>query len=117
VDRPPFPLSEGTSFFFTPQAHGALVERPDGSRSPTGVRYVLPDSARLPAGSRVALRSYEPSRGWYTYGSGTVSSDRTQILPDPGVRFRRVMCVYVLMTSAASGKVLGRLLAFLSRSS
>ncbi len=23
VDRPPFPLPEGTTFFFTPQTHGA----------------------------------------------------------------------------------------------
>src|SRR5262249_5124390 len=42
VDRPPFPLPDGAKFSFTPQTHSALVERPDGSASPSGVRFVMP---------------------------------------------------------------------------
>jgi hypothetical protein len=37
VDRPPFPLPEGTQMFFTPQVHGAKVESVKGDES-AGVR-------------------------------------------------------------------------------
>ena len=66
VDRPPFPLPEGTKFFFTPQAHGAHVLKPDGTRSPKGVRMILPNVAGLPAGLRLDLWSYEMvHHGWH----------------------------------------------------
>src|SRR5215467_6035797 len=96
VDRPPFPLPPGASFSFTPQAHGALVQRPGGTPNPTGVRIVLPNVDGLPPGTRVALQSYEPARNWYVYGHGLVSADGTQIVPDAGVEFHRVTCYFTL---------------------
>ncbi|HLC42259.1 MAG TPA: RHS repeat-associated core domain-containing protein [Methylomirabilota bacterium] len=97
VDRAPFPLPEGTQFFFTPQAHGALVQRPDGSPSPDGVRFILPNVEGLASGVRTNLTGYDAQKdGWYVYGQGTVSRDGTQIIPDPGVEFHRVTCVFIL---------------------
>ena len=96
IDRPPFPLPPGATFSFTPQAHGALVQRPDGTPSPTGVRFILPNVNGLPPGTRVALQSYEPARKWYGYGLGLVSADGMQIVPDAGVEFHRVTCYFTL---------------------
>jgi RHS repeat-associated protein len=93
VDRPPFPLPEGTHFFFTPQAHGAEVLRPDGTRSPKGVRMIMPNPARLAGGLRLDLWSYETGHhGWYVYGQATVARNERQIIPDPGVEFFIVRC-------------------------
>jgi YD repeat-containing protein len=96
VDRPPFPLPKGATFSFTPQAHGALVQRPDGTLNPIGVRFILPNVDGLPPGTRVALQSYEPGKQWSTYGQGLVSADGTQIVPEAGVEFHRVTCYLTL---------------------
>src|SRR5262245_41667506 len=97
VDRPPFPLPPGSTFLFTPQGHGSKVLRADGTPSPTGVRFILPNVDHLPAGARVALTHYDYYRGgWTTYGYGTVSADGSQIVPDPGVEFKRVGCIVPL---------------------
>jgi RHS repeat-associated protein len=96
VDRPPFPLPKGASFSFTPQAHGALVQRPDGTPNATGVRFILPNVDGLPPGTRVALQSYEPGKQWFVYGHGLVNADGTQIVPDAGVEFHRVTCYFTL---------------------
>jgi hypothetical protein len=79
VDRPPFPLPEGAKFSFTPQTHSARVQRPDGSPSPTGVRFILPNVEQLPAGTRLDLWTYDTQQRWYSYGQGTVSADGRQI--------------------------------------
>jgi hypothetical protein len=93
VDRPPFPLPDGTNFFFTPQAHGAQVLRPDGTKSPKGVRMIMPNPAGLAAGMRLDLWSYETNHhGWYVYGQGTVARSERQVIPDPGVEFFVVRC-------------------------
>ncbi len=92
VDRPPFPLPKGATFSFTPQAHGALVQRPDGTPNPTGVRFILPNPEGLAPGTRVALQSYEPGTQWFIYGYGLVSADGAQIVPEAGVEFHRVTC-------------------------
>ncbi len=101
IDRPPFPLPKGATFFFTPQAHGALVQRPDGAPNPTGVRFILPNPDGLPPGTRVALQSYEPGKQWFTYGQGLVSADGTQIVPEAGVEFHRVTCALTLGSPVA----------------
>jgi hypothetical protein len=92
VDRTPFPLPPGTTFFYTPQGHGAQVQLPDGTPSPRGVSFLLPNLDQLSPSSRVALQTSTPSRGWYVYGYGTVSADGQQILPDPGLEMHRVLC-------------------------
>ncbi|MBI1728961.1 MAG: Ig-like domain-containing protein [Candidatus Rokubacteria bacterium] len=96
VDRPPFPLPRGATFAFTPQTYGALVQQPDGTPNPAGVRIILPNVDGLPAGTRVGLQSYEPAKGWFVYGEGMVSADGTQIIPDAGVEFHRVTCFFSL---------------------
>ncbi|MBF8290987.1 MAG: hypothetical protein HW391_1955, partial [Chloroflexi bacterium] len=96
VDRPPFPLPQGSTFSFTPQAHGALVQQPDGTPNSEGVRIILPNVDGLPAGTQVGLQSYEPAKGWFVYGQGVVSVDGTQIIPDAGVEFHRVTCFFPL---------------------
>jgi RHS repeat-associated protein len=112
VDRPPYPLPPGTTFFFTPQGHGAQVLRADGTPNPTGVRIILPNADHLPAGARVDLTHYNYYRGgWSTYGQGTVSDDGRQIVPDPGVEFKRLGCAFSLgPDSAAGGAILAGLL-------
>lgn len=103
VDRPPYPLPPGTTFFFTPQGHGAQVVRTDGAASPAGVRIVLPNVDRLPSGTRLELTHYSYYRGgWTTYGEGVVSADGRQIVPDPGAEFKRLGCAHVLGPDQAS---------------
>jgi RHS repeat-associated protein len=103
VDRPPFPLPEGTMFFFTPQAHGAAVVRPDGTRSPKGVRMIMPNPTGLPAGLRLDLWSYETGHhGWHVYGQGTVTRDERQVVPDAGVEFFVVKCA---LNMGATGSI------------
>ena len=97
VDRPPHPLPPGTTFFFTPQGHGAQLVRADGTPSPIGIRMTLPNVDHLPPGTRVDLTHYNYYRGgWTTYGQGSVSDDGRQLVPDPGVEFKRLGCAYVL---------------------
>jgi RHS repeat-associated protein len=103
VDRPPYPLPPGTTFFFTPQGHGAQVLRADGAPSPAGVRIILPNVDQLPPGTRLELTHYSYYRGgWTTYGEGAVSTDERQIVPDPGVQFKRLGCAHVLGPDQAS---------------
>src|SRR5262249_58191579 len=112
VARPPFPLPPGATFPSTPQAHAALVQRPDGTPNPTGVRFLLPNVDSLPPGTRVALQSYEPARKWYVYGHGLVSADGTQIVPEAGVEFHRGTCYFTLGLPSNfnfAAAVLGRL--------
>jgi RHS repeat-associated protein len=97
VDRPPYPLPEGTRFFFTPQSHGALVVRPDGSRSAEGVRFILPNRAGLAPGMRVDLPMYDTEKdGWYILGLGRVARDGTRVIPDPDAQIFRFACVNTL---------------------
>src|SRR5438034_3428149 len=90
-DRAPIPTPMGATLVFTPQAHGALVLRPDGTPSSVGVRMIVPNVDGLPAGARVTLWSYSAWQGgWYTYGRGTVSADGRQVVPDAGGDLKRV---------------------------
>src|SRR5206468_5315006 len=68
-----------------------------GTPSPLGVRMILPNHDQLPAGTRLALWSYDAWQGgWYTYGHGTVSADARQIVPDAGVDLKRVTCYFTI---------------------
>lgn len=96
VDRPPFPLPEGAKYSFTPQTHSAVVERPDGTASPVGVRFIMPNPENIAPGTRLDLWTYDAKNRWYSYGQGTVSPDGAQIVPDAGVEFHAVTCFFIL---------------------
>jgi RHS repeat-associated protein len=102
TERPPFPVPEGTKFLWTPQAHGAQVLKADGTPSTVGVRFIVPNMEGHPAGGRVDLWGHSVQKGWYVYGQGTVSADGKQIVPDPGVQFLRVTCIYLGQTPSHS---------------
>ena len=107
VEQPPFPVPDGATFLWTPQTHGALVTRPDGTPSAVGVRFILPNIDGFPAGRRVALQGYSVTKGWYVYGHGTVSADGKQIVPDPGVQFQRVTCIFLATTPTWEARIPG----------
>jgi hypothetical protein len=61
------------------------TEFPKGIR-PKGARLIYPNYTNEPAGQRLDFWQYDSEeRGWYVYGQGTVTADRSQIAPDPGV--------------------------------
>jgi RHS repeat-associated protein len=81
VDRPPFPLPRFLSWptYFTVQPGGAYASK--------GAQIIYPNYANIPAHQRVDFWNYDPhGKGWFVYGHGTVTADRRQIVPDPGVR-------------------------------
>jgi RHS repeat-associated protein len=98
VDRPPFPLPAGVNdgLLFTLQLHGARVEGLNGEKRP-GMRIIFPNYQNLPAGDRVDFWNYDPAGvGWYLYGHGTVTSDRKQVVPDPGVGLQSMYCISLM---------------------
>jgi RHS repeat-associated protein len=81
VDRPPFPLPIGVTvpLYFTIQPGGAYLSKP--------AQLIYPNYTHLPPGQRVPFWNYDPDkRGWYVYGSGTVTPDATQVVPDDDTR-------------------------------
>ncbi|HKZ80773.1 MAG TPA: RHS repeat-associated core domain-containing protein [Pyrinomonadaceae bacterium] len=99
VDRPPFPLPPGVTdgLLYTLQLHGARVEGPNGEKRP-GLRIIFPNYQNLPAGARVDFWNYDSSGvGWYLYGRGTVTPDRRQVVPDPGVELQSMYCVSIMV--------------------
>jgi RHS repeat-associated protein len=81
VDRPPSPLPgfQTIPLYFTIQPGRAYLSK--------GAQIVYPNWTHLAPGQRVAFWNYDAhDRGWYIYGHGSVTSDGSQIVPDPGVR-------------------------------
>ncbi|HEX2269132.1 MAG TPA: kelch repeat-containing protein, partial [Pyrinomonadaceae bacterium] len=100
ADRTPFPLPQGVTdaLVFTLQLHGARIEGPKGEKRP-GLRIVYPNHLNYPAGHRVEFWNYEPAgTGWYKYGHGTVTADRSQVIPDPGVELQNMHCLSMMVT-------------------
>jgi len=87
LDRGPMPKPADIDipFMFTTQPGGSKVEG-------NGIRIVFPNPTGLPVGARVKFWKPEPDPGWFVYGQGTVSSDGSQIIPDPGVAIYRLSC-------------------------
>jgi RHS repeat-associated protein len=82
VDRPPFPLPAGvtTPVYFTVQPGGSYV-------FPDGAQIVYPNTTHLAPRTRVDFWDYDADdKGWYIYGTGRVTANGKQIVPDPGVR-------------------------------
>ena len=88
VDRPPFPLAKNVEVpvYFTAQPGGTYVAAPGGA--PNGEWLVYPNYRNAIADQRVQFFHYDPDvRGWYVYGTGRVTPNATQVVPDPSTRF------------------------------
>ncbi|MFI6086071.1 RHS repeat-associated core domain-containing protein [Streptomyces sp. NPDC051217] len=82
IDRPPFPLPENgiVPVYFTVQPGGTYV-------FPKGAQIVYPNYTREAPGTRVKFLDYDPKKkGWHVYGTGEVSADGSQVLPDKKTR-------------------------------
>ena len=87
VDRPPFPLPTGIQIplYFTIQPGDAILEVNGDGNTIQGARLVYPNGSNAAPGVRTKFWKYGPANneGWYVYGFGTVTSDRTQIFQNP----------------------------------
>ncbi|GAA0809714.1 RHS repeat-associated core domain-containing protein [Spirilliplanes yamanashiensis] len=82
VDRAPFPIPPGSAVpvYFTVQPGGTFV-------FPDGAQVIYPNQHGLRPGAVVDFESYDPEgTGWHVYGTGTVSKDGRQIVPDGASR-------------------------------
>ena len=86
VDRPPFPLPGfQVPVYFTIQPGGAWLQGIT-STAAKGARLIYPNYGNELAGARGGFWNYDArEKGWYVYGMGTVTDDRKQVIPDPGV--------------------------------
>jgi RHS repeat-associated protein len=94
ANRTPLPLPDGVTprLLFSLQMHGATTQRADGKKAP-GLRIVYPNYGGIPAGTNVPLWDYDAAKGgWYIYGTGTVTKDGRQVVPDPGVELPGMHC-------------------------
>jgi RHS repeat-associated protein len=85
LDRTPFPLPfVKVPIYFTIQPGGAYIAMQN--KSYKGAQLIYPNTDKLAAGIPFAFWNYNADHnGWYVYGNGHVSPDRTKIVPDPGV--------------------------------
>ena len=86
VDQPPFPLPNfPVPVYFTVQPGGSHLLGID-AKSSKGAQIVYPNFSHAAPGTRMNFWDYDAtSRGWFTYGQGSVTPDGKQVVPDPGV--------------------------------
>jgi RHS repeat-associated protein len=86
LDRTPFPLPHvPVPIYFTIQPGAAYIKvtSPEG---PHGARLFYPNPHRYSPGTPFQFWNYDAGqKGWFVYGGGRVSADRSQIIPNPGV--------------------------------
>jgi RHS repeat-associated protein len=85
--RPPFPLpiNVNVPIYFTAQPGGSVISSADGRW--LGAQVVYPNYWHQQPRARQTFWSYRPDNGgWAPYGAGTVTDDRTQVIPDPATR-------------------------------
>ena len=91
LDRAPFPVPDDFPVYFTVQPGGLTVQGMD-PKNARGIRVVYPNYSNAAPGTRAIFSDYDAKeRDWFPYGSGTVSSDGKQVIPDPGVAFYTAM--------------------------
>jgi RHS repeat-associated protein len=101
VDQPPIPLPKAypAPMYFTIQPGGAHLVGLD-AKSAKGAQLIYPNFSNYPAGMRVDFLDYDPrGRGWFKYGSGTVTSDAKQVVPDAGVAIYEFTGAYFVAPS------------------
>ncbi|HEX3091820.1 MAG TPA: kelch repeat-containing protein, partial [Candidatus Angelobacter sp.] len=87
LDRTPFPLPHvPVPVYFTIQPGAAYIKVTSAS-GPKGARLFYPNAHGYPPGTPFQFWNYDAAtpKGWFIYGKGKVSPDRSQIIPDPGV--------------------------------
>jgi RHS repeat-associated protein len=102
LSQPPFPLPAGVQvpIYFTIQPGAAYLKGSQGSYP--GAQLYYPNTYNAPAGARYDFWNYDPDvKGWYVYGQGTVSANRSQIIPDPGVKIHEFTGAMVATQSFA----------------
>lgn len=85
--RTPFPLPANVKVpvYFTAQPGGATISSANGRW--LGAQVVYPNYGHELPRARGTFWRYEPdSLGWSAYGTGTVTADATQVVPDEGTR-------------------------------
>ncbi len=86
LDRPPFPLPKvQVPIYFTVQP-GSSYLSVNNTGGPKGARLFYPNSFNYPPGTVYSFWNYDADKkGWFIYGEGKVSADRSQVIPNPGV--------------------------------
>jgi RHS repeat-associated protein len=87
LDRPPFPLPQGVPvpIYFTIQP-GVSYIKVLNNTGPKGARLFYPNAHLFPPRTPFQFWNYDADqKGWFIYGQGHVSADRSQVVPDPGV--------------------------------
>jgi RHS repeat-associated protein len=86
LDRPPFPLPNvPVPIYFTIQP-GVSYIKVLGNSGPKGARLFYPNAHMYPPRTPFQFWNYDADqKGWFIYGQGHVSPDRSQVIPDPGV--------------------------------
>jgi RHS repeat-associated protein len=87
VDQPPFPLPKGVKvpIYFTIQPGDAYIDTAAGAWT-KGAQLYYPNSHNAAPGTLFDFWNYDAEqKGWYVYGTGTVSKDGKQIVPGAGV--------------------------------
>jgi RHS repeat-associated protein len=86
LDRPPFPLPNvQVPIYFTIQPGSAYIKVMN-TTGPQGARLYYPNAYNYPPGTAYSFWNYDPDqKGWFVYGDGRVSADRSQVIPNPGV--------------------------------
>jgi RHS repeat-associated protein len=105
IGRPPFPLpNANVPFYFTIQPGGSYIKSATAGATSPGARLFYPNQYHARAGTKYNFWNYDPTgKGWYVYGTGTVSTNGKQIVPDPGVTIYQLTGAMVGDPSAAPG--------------
>jgi RHS repeat-associated protein len=88
LDKPPFPLPAGVQvpIYFTIQPGGAYISVGYTKDGVKGARLIYPNAFNLRPGTPFDFWNYSADdKGWYIYGSGHVSPNGVNVIPDPGV--------------------------------
>lgn len=88
VGRTPFPWApDMVPQYFSLQPGDATVSGP-------GLRVIYPNDSNQPPGSSVPYLVDSPNwagTGWWRYGTGHVSANGREVIPDPGTVYRKIL--------------------------
>jgi RHS repeat-associated protein len=91
VKQPPFPLPGGVDvpIYFTIQPGGGYIHVAGGGYR--GAQLFYPNTKKDRPGTPFNFWNYDAEdKGWFIYGAGVVSADRTTIIPNAGVEIHEL---------------------------